>query len=88
MNRAWTARPTPALDRISYDLTDMARAEKIGFMIGHEKEYERLVNAISRPNKPNALLIGDPGIGKETLIGHLAYMIEGRCPGSRCSTRR
>lgn len=75
MNRAWTARPTPALDRVSYDLTDMARSEKIGFMIGHEKEYERLVDVISRPNKPNALLIGDSGTGKETIISHLAYMI-------------
>ncbi len=76
MNRAWTARPTPALDKISSDLTDMARADKIGFLIGHEKEYERLINTISRPNKPNALLIGDPGVGKETLISHLAYMID------------
>ncbi|MCL4405484.1 MAG: ATP-dependent Clp protease ATP-binding subunit [Patescibacteria group bacterium] len=75
MNRAWTARPTPALDRVSSDLTDMARAAKVGFMIGHHKEYERLVNIISRPDKPNALLIGDPGVGKATVIDHLAYMI-------------
>ncbi len=75
MNRAWTARPTPVLDRISTDLTDMARMNKIGFMIGHEQEYERLVDAVSRPSKPNALLIGEAGSGKETIISHLAYKI-------------
>ncbi len=75
MNRAWTARPTPILDRVSTDLTDMARADKIGFMVGHKKEYERLVDVVSRPNKPNALLIGDSGAGRKTLVGHLAYMI-------------
>jgi ATP-dependent Clp protease ATP-binding subunit ClpC len=51
----------------------MAIAGKSGFLIGHEKEYERIEDILSRPTKPNALLIGDPGIGKEAIIGHLAY---------------
>jgi len=75
MNRAWTARPTPVLDGFSADLTDMARAEKIGFLIGHEVEYERMVDILSRPNKPNVLLVGEAGAGKEAIVSHLAYMI-------------
>lgn len=75
MDRAWTARPTQALDLFSSDVTDMARAGKIGFMVGHKEEYDRLVNVIARPNKPNALLVGDSGSGRKTLIAHLAYMI-------------
>ncbi len=75
MNRAWTARPTPVLDNFGMDLTDMARAEKIGFLIGHGTEYERMVNILSRPNKPNVLLVGEAGAGKEAVISHLAYMI-------------
>ncbi len=75
MNRAWTARPTPVLDGFSADLTDMARAEKIGFLIGHEEEYNRTVNILSRPNRPNVLLIGEAGAGKEAVVSHLAYAI-------------
>lgn len=75
MNRAWTARPTPTLDQFSTDLTDLARAEQAGFLIGHEKEFDEMLNIISRPGKPNALLIGEPGIGKSAVISHLAYRI-------------
>ncbi|MFA5099180.1 MAG: ATP-dependent Clp protease ATP-binding subunit [Candidatus Paceibacterota bacterium] len=73
MNRAWTARPTPTLDKYGTDFTDLAREEKIGFLIGHSTEYDRLVNILSRQNKPNALLIGEPSSGKETMVCHLAY---------------
>lgn len=75
MNRAWSARPTPTLDQYSEDITDYARLEKIGFLIGHREEYDRMVDVLSRPTKPNVLLIGDPGSGKETLVNHLAYKI-------------
>ncbi len=75
VNRAWTSRPTPNLDKFSLDLTDLARSEKIGFLIGHKEEYERLLNILSRPAKPAALLVGEPGVGKEAIVKHLAYQI-------------
>jgi ATP-dependent Clp protease ATP-binding subunit ClpC len=75
MNRAWTSRPTPLLDRYSDDLTDMARESATGFLIGHEEEYTRLVTTLARPVHPNALLVGEAGIGKETIINHLAFRL-------------
>jgi len=75
MNRAWTSRPTPTLDMFSQDMTNMAVAGRSGVLIGHAREYDRLHDILSRPAKPNALLIGEPGVGKETIVGHLAYMI-------------
>ena len=75
MNREWTSRPTPLLDRFGDDLTDLARESQIGFMIGHEEEFERLMTTLGRPMNPNALLIGDVGIGKETIINHLAFRL-------------
>lgn len=75
MNRAWTARPTEILDAHSQDLTDLARMEKIGFLIGHDLEYDRLTDIISRSGKPNALLVGEPTSGKESIISHLAHQI-------------
>jgi ATP-dependent Clp protease ATP-binding subunit ClpC len=75
MNRAWTSRPTPTLDKYGMDLTDMARDSQVGFLIGHAAEYERLVETLARPLNPNALLVGEPGIGKEAVIHHLALKL-------------
>ena len=75
MNRAWTARPTPILDQFSTDLTDLARTEKIGFLIGHKDESRRLLDTLSRPSKPNVLLVGWPGSGKTTMVANLAYRL-------------
>ena len=77
INRAWTARPTPTLDRFGVDFTDMARAGLAGFLVGHEKEYDRMLDVLSRPNKPNVILVGEAGAGKEALVAHLAYNIVG-----------
>ncbi len=75
MNRAWTAVPTPLLDQFSTDLTDRARSYEVGFLVGHEQELQRLIDILSRPDNPNAILIGEPGSGKETIVEHLAYLI-------------
>lgn len=75
MNRAWTARPTSYLDSVSTDLTDLAREEKIGFLVGHDGELKRLRDILSRSSKNNALLVGEPGSGKDTVVEHLAYQI-------------
>ncbi len=73
VNRAWTSRPTKLLDTFSRDLTDLAKKEKVGFLIGHEKEYEALLRVVSRPGKPNAILVGEPGAGVSSIVAHLAY---------------
>ncbi len=75
MNRAWTSRPTPTLDKYGIDFTDLARDSQVGFLIGHDAEYERLVETLARPMNPNALLIGEPGIGKGAVIQHLALSL-------------
>jgi ATP-dependent Clp protease ATP-binding subunit ClpC len=76
MNRAWTSRATPLLDEFGTDWSDLARARQSGFLIGHAEEYDHLVNVLSREVNPNALLVGEEGSGKETVISHLAAMIE------------
>lgn len=75
INRAWTSRPTPTLDRYGVDFTDLARQKKAGFLIGHKEEFERLINTLARPINPNVLLVGEAGIGKETIIAHLAFRL-------------
>ncbi len=81
VNRSWTSRPTPTLDTYGTDLTDLARSERIGFLVGHEREFQSLLEVVSRPGKPNALLVGEPGAGKSTMITHLAFqMIKDEVP--------
>jgi ATP-dependent Clp protease ATP-binding subunit ClpC len=81
MNRAWTSRPTPTLDKLGTDLTDLARRGSIGFMIGHTAEYDHLVAILARSSGQNALLIGEPGVGKETVVSHLAFaLVKDRVP--------
>lgn len=75
MNRAWTARPTPTLDQFSDDLTDLARQQEVGFLIGHQQEYDTIVNVLARAAKQNVLIVGEPGVGKETIVSHLAFTI-------------
>lgn len=75
MNRAWTARPTPLLNDHGNDLTDLAYAGALGFLVGHKNEYDRILDVLSRPGNPAALLVGDTGSGKDSIIRHLAFNI-------------
>lgn len=75
VNRTFTSRPTPFLDNFSVDLTDLARRGDVGFLIGHQKEYERMINILSGEGRRNVLLVGEAGIGKESLVQHLAFQI-------------
>ncbi len=45
-------------------------------LIGREKELKQLINALSRRNKPNAILVGLPGVGKTAIVEELAYLLE------------
>lgn len=75
VNRAWTSRPTPILDKFSTDLTALARNEQVGLLIGHAKEYDEMEDILSKPEHPNVILIGEVGSGKSSLISNLAFRI-------------
>ncbi len=75
VNRAWTSRPTPYLDNLSDDLTELARKGWIGFLIGHENEYQSMINILSREQRNNAVLVGEEEIGKSSMVDHLALNI-------------
>ncbi|MEA1937251.1 MAG: ATP-dependent Clp protease ATP-binding subunit [Patescibacteria group bacterium] len=72
MNRAWTARVTPELDRFSYDMTDQARSGLTGHTVDRKNELDNLMRILERTSKNNALLIGEEGVGKTTIVKELA----------------
>ncbi len=50
-------------------------------VIGRKNELERIINILSRKNKNNPLLIGEPGVGKTAIVEKLAQEInEGNVP--------
>lgn len=45
-------------------------------IIGREQEIDLMISILSRKDKANPLLIGDPGVGKTALVEKLASLIE------------
>jgi len=69
---------TPALDKFSYDLTRAAREGKLDPVVGREKEIARVIEILGRRKKNNPILIGEPGVGKSSIVEGLAQMIADR----------
>lgn len=56
-------------------------------LVGREKELDRLIGLLSRFNRKNVVLVGEPGVGKRTIVGGLARRIaEGEAPQSLAET--
>ncbi|MDD2646840.1 MAG: AAA family ATPase, partial [Patescibacteria group bacterium] len=71
MNRAMTAIATPNLDSFSQDLTQVARYGYLGYCLDREKEYAEILRAIEGGHG-SAVLVGQPGVGKTTIINGIA----------------
>ena len=57
------------------DLTAKARSGGLDNIIGREKEIQRVVQILSRRQKNNPCLIGEPGVGKTAVAEGLALRI-------------
>lgn len=66
-----------ALEKYSTDLTAQAREGKIDPVIGRDSEIRRVVQVLSRRTKNNPVLIGEPGVGKTSIVEGLARRIVG-----------
>jgi len=63
------------LKKFTIDMTAMAREGKIDPVIGREEEIRRVIRILSRRTKNNPVLIGEPGVGKTTVVEGLAQRI-------------
>lgn len=64
-----------ALASFTVNLNAEVKQNKIDPVIGRDDELEQLALTLGRRNKSNAILVGDPGVGKTAIAEGLAYKI-------------
>ncbi|MBP8974550.1 MAG: ATP-dependent Clp protease ATP-binding subunit [Anaerolineae bacterium] len=69
---------TPMVDQLATDLTALAEQGKLDPVIGRQREIERVIQILSRRQKNNPALIGEPGVGKTAIVEGLAQRIVDR----------
>ena len=68
-------KDAPLLAEFSRDLTEAAGRKALDPLIGREEEVERVQQVLCRRTKNNAVLIGEPGVGKTAIVEGLAQRI-------------
>ena len=63
------------LTEFCINLNDEAKNQKIDPLIGRNKEVEKLTQILARRKKRNAILVGEPGVGKTAIVEGLARKI-------------
>jgi ATP-dependent Clp protease ATP-binding subunit ClpC len=68
----WSSGYTITLDQYSVDWRDTVSKWLYKEVIGHKKEIEEIQMVLARSNLSNALIIGDPGTGRKSIIEAIA----------------
>jgi ATP-dependent Clp protease ATP-binding subunit ClpC len=72
---ASAAQGTPSHSQFSIDLTQLASLGQLHPVVAREHEMDRLVQILGRSTKKNAVLVGEPGVGKRAIVQGLAQRI-------------
>ncbi|PIS05144.1 MAG: hypothetical protein COT81_02715 [Candidatus Buchananbacteria bacterium CG10_big_fil_rev_8_21_14_0_10_42_9] len=75
INRAMTAIATPILETFASDLTTAAKFAYLSPCVAREKELDQIFNLIKTGSKRGAILVGQPGVGKETILHGVAQLM-------------
>lgn len=76
------------LNKYCEDLTEKAREGRIDPVIGREEEIRRVIRVLARRTKSNSVLIGEPGVGKTSIVEGVAQrIIDGDVPNVLANSR-
>jgi ATP-dependent Clp protease ATP-binding subunit ClpC len=74
-------RRSSVLDELNPYLSDLE--EQTQPLVGRENELDRLIELLCRFTRKNPVLVGEPGVGKRTIVGGLARrIVDGNVPQS------
>ena len=71
-----TKSKTPVLDNFCRDVSKAVENGEIDPVIGRQQEIKRVSQILSRRKKNNPILIGEPGVGKTSIVEGLAQLIK------------
>ena len=64
-----------SLQKYAHNLNDLALAGKLDPVIGRDEEIRRVLQILTRRQKNNPILIGEPGVGKTAIAEGIAHRI-------------
>lgn len=67
---------TDILIKYCDDLTEVGRQGRIDPVIGRDRELKQLIEILGKRISPNVLIVGEPGVGKTSIIGGLVLQIQ------------
>lgn len=72
LGKEWASGYTVTLDKFSTDLTENIKRYGFSEIIGHEKEMDAIERILSRGEINNVLLVGEPGVGRNSIISAIS----------------
>lgn len=80
VGRDWAFGWTPFLKQFSVDITRQLNEHGLDLeIVGHGKEIDEIKESLLRQNGGNAILVGEPGVGKRTaVLGFAEKVLEGQ----------
>lgn len=67
--------PTPLVDYFGRDISYLVKMGLVDPVIGRDKEINKAIQILSKRNRRNVLIVGDPGVGKTAIVEGLAHRI-------------
>ncbi len=72
MAKQWAAGYTVTLDRFAIDYSEIVKKRNYPETFGHKKEMKIIERILSRGEINNCLIVGEPGVGRKSMVIELA----------------
>jgi len=73
IGRDWAAGFTPVLDMFGQNISSQIQKGKQDFSsLAHQEIIQQMITHLARPDRNSVVLVGDPGVGKTSLVYGLA----------------